>query len=433
MTANRIKRQSICVPITAKERISIISEVKKIKDSGADMAEWRIDFFEGAEDEVCPLIAELKTILGSLPLISTLRTIYEGGEEDGRRFDYFSLINKIIEQDASDYVDIEIMRTGSASDEPASNNSESLSGKSPEKDEPNDILELIGAAREKKIKLIGSYHDFEKMPDKAFVKDILKRAADMGADVSKIACMALDPSDADVMLEATGEFHEENPDHPVITMAMGEDGAVTRLYGGLYGSCVSFAVIGRSSAPGQRSISEMKALFDKIYSQPEHIILIGFMGTGKSTVAKVLSKKYNIPKVDIDIMIENKCGKKISDIFSQDGEDVFRKIETDIIDDLGNMDRSVVSCGGGTVLKDINVRKLRALGTIVLLSATEQTVFERVKSSDARPLLNGHMEVGYIKKLMDGRLPAYENAADITVTTDDRSVREIAAEIWERV
>ena len=398
-----MNRPSICVPIIEKSKEVILQKANEIIASRVDMVEWRIDFFEGDKDDVLSLIGELKSILDDKALLVTLRTVYEGGEENGSKYDYFGIVEKIIDQGKADFVDVEIER------------------------DPGFLRKL--AAKDRKVKIIGSYHDFEKMPEESFIEDKLKKAQELGCNVGKIACMAETYEDAVRMLDATGHFYDEYPEFPIVTMAMGEAGYVSRLYGGLYGSKMTFATLGRASAPGQKTVEEVNAVFDKIYSDPKHIILIGFMGTGKSTVSRKISEISGMPETDTDSMIVKKAGKEISAIFDDEGEEAFRRMETDILDELGTLDRSVVSCGGGTVLRDINVRKLRQIGKIILLSASAQTVLERVKNDDSRPLLRGRKSVEGIQELMDARLPKYETAADVVVSTDGKTPEQIAREI----
>ncbi|MEE3467859.1 MAG: type I 3-dehydroquinate dehydratase [Eubacterium sp.] len=409
MKGNDNIREAICVPIVSLVWFGILAEARQIAAAKVDMAEWRLDFFAGQPEEIPAVIRELKEILGDKKLIVTLRSTDEGGEENGERFDYFETIRGVIEQGMADYVDIEL-----------------------EKDE-DKLREMIVLAQNSYTKIIGSYHDFEAMPEEDFIFKKLEKAHDEGCDMGKIACMAETIDDAGRMLVSTGRFHSEFPSFPVATMAMGRPGYLTRLYGGLYGSCLTFATIGKASAPGQRSVEEVTATFDKLFSHPGHIILIGFMGTGKTTISKALSEAYGIPEVDTDSMIVQKTGKQISEIFDEDGESAFRQVETDILDELGTLPRSVVSCGGGTVLRDINVRKLKNFGTIVRLTAKPETVYKRIHKDNSRPLLDGNMNVGYIAELMEKRNDAYERAADLSIKTDDREVDAIAADIWDHV
>ena len=400
-----LEREAICVPIVAQVRYSILAEARKIAGLKVDMAEWRLDYFAGHPEEILEVVNELRLILNDKKLIVTLRTTEEGGEENGGRFDYFPTIRGIIKQGIADFVDVELMR------------------------EADGRREMIALSQDSYTKVIGSYHDFESMPEELFIVEMLEQARVEGCDMGKIACMAHTDEEAGRMLTATGSFHKTHPDFPAATMAMGRPGYVTRLYGGLYGSCMTFASAGKASAPGQRSVEEVLQTFDKLFSHPGHIILIGFMGTGKSTISRRVSLKYGLPVVDTDRMIVEKTGKQISEIFDEDGEAEFRRVETDVLDELGTRSRSVVSCGGGTVLRDINIRKLKNFGTVVLLTARPETVYKRVHKDNSRPLLDGNMNVGYIAELMERRKKYYEAAADMVIATDDRDADEIAKEI----
>lgn len=218
-------------------------------------------------------------------------------------------------------------------------------------------------------KIIGSYHDFVATPAKDDIIKRLQQAKQAGCAIGKLACMPHKQGDVDTLLEAVAAMKERYPDYPLITMAMGDLGRQTRLYGGLYGSVVSFACVERASAPGQIYYEDMCRIFDKIYSGNKHIILIGFMGVGKSTISGELQRQTNRVEIDTDIWIEEREGRTIAAIFEQEGEEYFRQQETAMIDELGAMKPAIISCGGGMALRDLNRRKLRAIGTVVLLTA----------------------------------------------------------------
>lgn len=158
-------------------------------------------------------------------------------------------------------------------------------------------------------------------------------------------------------------------------------------------------------------------------------MLIGFMGVGKTTVSKVLSKELNMPEVDMDAYIVKREKMEISDMFETYGEQYFRKVETDCLIEIQKEKGRIVSCGGGVVVKDENIEYMKAGGVILLLTATPQTVYERVKDSTNRPILNGHMNVEYIEELMNKRKARYLEVADIVISTDNKNVREIVGEI----
>ena len=165
----------------------------------------------------------------------------------------------------------------------------------------------------------------------------------------------------------------------------------------------------------------------------EHIFLIGFMGCGKSTNARYLAKMTDAEQLEMDQKIVKDQGMAITEIFAQFGEPYFRDLETDVIRSLKDLEPMVVSCGGGAVLREENVALMKACGKIVLLTATPEAIYDRVKHSTDRPVLNGNMNVEYIAELMEKRRPKYEAAADLVISTDMKNVREICEEILEKI
>ena len=164
-----------------------------------------------------------------------------------------------------------------------------------------------------------------------------------------------------------------------------------------------------------------------------NIMLIGFMGAGKTTVSRELSKMTGRKELDMDAYIVEKEGMAITDMFDQYGEEYFRKKETASLVEIMKSDNLIVSCGGGVVVKDENVAYMKDGGVIVLLTATPQTILERVKESTDRPILNGNMNVEFIEQLMNKRKDRYLSVADIIVSTDNKSIKEICAEIMEKI
>lgn len=165
----------------------------------------------------------------------------------------------------------------------------------------------------------------------------------------------------------------------------------------------------------------------------KNIFLIGFMGVGKTTVAELLCQKTGAVQVEMDQMIVEQQDMAISDIFDEYGENYFRRLETDLLCELQAKENLVVSCGGGAVLKEKNVELMKACGSIVLLTAEPETIYRRVKDNTDRPLLNGNMSINYIKELMDEREECYEDAADIRVATDHKSIELIVEEILKKL
>ena len=164
-----------------------------------------------------------------------------------------------------------------------------------------------------------------------------------------------------------------------------------------------------------------------------NIVITGFMGTGKSTVSDYLEVITEREKIDSDLYIINKCRMEISDIFDKYGESYFRELETSCISEISEKSSVIISCGGGVPLRSENIALLKRNGIIVLLTAGPDVILERVKDSDSRPILNNNMNTDFIKSLMDKRAEKYNSAADITIDTDNKSVKAICDEIIKKV
>ena len=160
-----------------------------------------------------------------------------------------------------------------------------------------------------------------------------------------------------------------------------------------------------------------------------NIILIGFMGVGKTETGKLLAKKLKMTYIDTDAIIENEQGMTINDIFAKKGEESFREMETKLIGKLAKIDGHVVATGGGMILRPDNVKKLKAMGPLVLLWADPDTVFKRVKESGTRPLLNVSDQKAKIKEILEFRAPIYKGIADLEVDTSLLSPEEASNRI----
>lgn len=164
-----------------------------------------------------------------------------------------------------------------------------------------------------------------------------------------------------------------------------------------------------------------------------NIVLIGFMGAGKSTVSDYLSTMFAMDVIEMDQLISKREGMSISDIFAVHGEEYFRNLETNLLIEMQSRQNVIISCGGGVAMRERNVEEMKKNGRVVLLSALPETILERVKDSDERPLLNGHKNVEYIENLMEARRERYEAAADIVVHTDNKSVLEICEDLIQKL
>jgi len=166
----------------------------------------------------------------------------------------------------------------------------------------------------------------------------------------------------------------------------------------------------------------------------KNILLTGFMGTGKTTISHELHRMTGMEETDLDAYIVEKAGSSINEIFEKQGEQFFRNLETESLKELLNKSRKLIlSCGGGTVLRPENVDLMKQNGKVVLLTAEPQTIYDRVKNNNERPLLNNNMSVGYITELLEKRNAAYFQAADIIIRTDGRNITDICKEILNKM
>ena len=164
-----------------------------------------------------------------------------------------------------------------------------------------------------------------------------------------------------------------------------------------------------------------------------NIFLIGFMGAGKSTISDYLKNVLAMDVVEMDQCIVERQGMSISDIFETYGEEYFRELETNLLIEMQEKKNVIISCGGGVAMRERNVAEMKKNGRVVLLTAHPQTILDRVKDSDDRPLLNGHKNVEYIEQLMEARREKYEAAADIVVDTDNKTVLQICEDLIQKL
>ena len=165
----------------------------------------------------------------------------------------------------------------------------------------------------------------------------------------------------------------------------------------------------------------------------DSIALIGFMATGKSVVGKALSKQLgrNFEFLETDDIVVKLAGKSIPEIFSEDGEAVFRHYEIEACRKISKQSKLVVSCGGGIVLNQINIDNLRKRCYIILLNASIQEIYKRVKKDGIknRPLIDTISPMEDIRELLEDRQPLYDSAADFMIETTDKSIKKIVQNI----
>ena len=194
---------------------------------------------------------------------------------------------------------------------------------------------------------------------------------------------------------------------------------------------------------GRRHKDEVADVFDSIRTNSKriqarklfnyNIVLIGFMGAGKSTISDFLKTVFAMDIVEMDQIIAERQGMSISDIFETYGEQYFRNLETNLLKELQEGENCIISCGGGVAMREQNVVEMKKNGRVVLLTASPETIYERVKDSNDRPILNGNKNVSFIADMMEKRREKYEAAADVVIQTDNKSILEISEELISKL
>lgn len=165
----------------------------------------------------------------------------------------------------------------------------------------------------------------------------------------------------------------------------------------------------------------------------KNIVLLGFMGTGKSAVGRRLATAFRYQFIDTDQVIEEKTHKRVADIFSEQGEEAFRRLESEVVIGLAERTGCVISTGGGIVLDSKNLDLLQKNGILVLLRCRPEVIFKRVqKRAGQRPLLQKADPLAEIKRLLAEREPFYRRA-DITLDTSDMNLDDVVQQIKRKV
>lgn len=226
----------VCVPIVARDEQSLSDQARKIVTGGPDMIEWRVDFFDQAEkpDSLKKALRILGQTIGSIPLVFTCRAFEEGGAREISLEDRISIIETALSTRVPDLIDIELSSGTEA------------------------VGKVVSASGKDNVQTIISFHDFHKTPSKEFIKEKLYAAQQAGGSIAKVAVMPQGVEDILTLLEANVEARRGPVEIPIITMAMGKIGVITRMAGWLFGSDVTFAVGDQASAPGQIPIKQLR-------------------------------------------------------------------------------------------------------------------------------------------------------------------------------
>lgn len=165
----------------------------------------------------------------------------------------------------------------------------------------------------------------------------------------------------------------------------------------------------------------------------KNIVLIGFMGCGKTTFGKKLSRYFRCNFIDTDKYIENKEHMTIPEIFAKKGEPYFRNLETEVCREVSNKKGIIIATGGGIIKNKENMNLLKKNGIVLYLKATPEHIYRNIEKDTSRPLLNGGDKMEKIRSLMQERIPTYEKYADITVQVSGGTVNYITNKIAERL
>ena len=404
----------VCVPVVETDADSVISCAKEYIADNVRMLEWRIDLFlEKNDPAVClKTLKALHEIVNDTVLLVTYRSLPQGGKGNLSVEEVKLLLADIASDEARpDLIDVEATEIA-------------------------DVSGFIRGLRDYGVRVIASHHCFDNTPSYGEMSGILEYLTETGADIAKLAVMPEDAGDVLRLMSVTADFHAERPDTPVITMAMGAVGVVSRLSGELTGSCVTFGAGETASAPGQIAYGDLEHTLKVIHKntlRDKNIYLVGFMGAGKTTISMALQELTGRTVVDTDALIVKREGMSIPAIFAQKGESYFRRVETQILEELSTESKLIVSCGGGAVLTERNRKLMRKGGRVALITATPEVILERVKNDNNRPLLVGRKTVEGISELLEERRPNYEKAKDFEVKSDGRMISDIAKEILSKL
>ncbi len=409
--------------VTGANLREIKEQAKKIKKLKPDIVEWRADCYKIANEEkdifeIAYALEYVHKKLRKYPLIFTFRSLDEGGKrrvnfEKYREYLHYIALEGV--KNNVELIDVEVY------------------GK---KDLPG-MKETIDEIHDLGMKVLGSYHNFHRTPSQAEVVEILSTMEQMGCDVVKIAAMPSYKGDVYSIINGAAEA-DMKLKAPIIAISMGELGSITRVALKQTHSVLSFAslmdnesfkgelrheAIAKMNSLGQLPFHMARTLIEANYNTvfDGNISVVGYMGTGKTTVSKSLAMILNREVIDTDQYIEEQQGKSIKQMFDIMSEEAFRDIETAAVKKISKMSNMIISCGGGAVLRRANADALKATGKVVRLNAKPETIFERVKRRDTRPLLNDNMTLEYVKDMMDKRELAYREAADITVDVDSNN------------
>jgi shikimate kinase len=160
----------------------------------------------------------------------------------------------------------------------------------------------------------------------------------------------------------------------------------------------------------------------------QNLALVGFMGTGKSSVGRLAAESLQFDFFDTDALVEARCGLSIEELFKQQGEAAFRRLERGVVQELGQRQKTVIATGGGLIVDPANLAGLKSHALVVCLWASPETIWERVRGQTHRPLLQTADPLARIRELLAQRDPSYRQA-DVLINTGQRSPKEVVQQV----
>jgi len=236
-------KPKVIVPIVGATREEIVAKAESFSAYEIDMVEWRVDFYEDVfeEEKLLETLKQLRAALGETPLLFTFRTKNEGGEKAITPEEYLKINTAVAKSGNADVIDVEIFMG-------------------------DEIVKAnIDAIHAENVLVVGSNHDFFKTPNQADIVSRLTKMDEMGADIPKIAVMPQNRQDVLVLFAATAEANDKI-ERPLITMSMSPVGGVTRICGEVFGSSMTFGMVGKASAPGQIPVERLQEALNILHA-----------------------------------------------------------------------------------------------------------------------------------------------------------------------
>lgn len=233
----------IAVPLISQTGPELIAAAKKAKKEPIDLIEWRLDFFDHLQDlaAVINVAHKLRQVLGTLPILVTLRTKDEGGNFQPTLTEYEEVYRQLINTGLIDMIDVEVLKPAIVT------------------------TSLIEFAHQHQVRVVLSNHDFSKTPSTDELKARLKLMNDLGTDLAKIAVMPKSTNDLLRLLSVSVDYQQQADRVPLVAIGMGKLGQLSRIAGEIFGSCITFGAIDKGSAPGQLAVTDLRKILTVLH------------------------------------------------------------------------------------------------------------------------------------------------------------------------